>query len=254
MKPYDAAHFQHERCKPFLHKSGAKGVLLLHGFTGSVAHMRPLGDALADHGYTVMGINLPGHGTTEADMAASNWNQWLAASRNALITLRRQCTAVTVVGLSMGGLLSLILSEEHLPDACVTLSTPLAVQNKLFPFAKVLSPIWPRVSWRPSEDRRQKLNERFDYGYSGFPTRKAVDLNTLLDMARKGLPAITCPVLAVQSRKDETIWPGSANYILDHCASKQKEALFLEDSPHVCTLSAELPEIVDAVDMLLMEI
>jgi esterase/lipase len=47
MKPYDASRFNHDCCRPFLHEGGEKGVLLLHGFTGSVAHMRPLGDALA---------------------------------------------------------------------------------------------------------------------------------------------------------------------------------------------------------------
>lgn len=42
-------------------EGGEHGVLLLHGFTGSAAHMRPLGERLHSQGFTVMGINLPGH-------------------------------------------------------------------------------------------------------------------------------------------------------------------------------------------------
>jgi len=38
------------------------GVLLLHGFTGSPASMRPWGEALADRGWTVRVPRLPGHG------------------------------------------------------------------------------------------------------------------------------------------------------------------------------------------------
>ena len=41
-----------------------KAVLLLHGYTGSASEMRPLGEYLHKHGYTVLCPLLPGHGTT----------------------------------------------------------------------------------------------------------------------------------------------------------------------------------------------
>ncbi|MDD3214812.1 MAG: alpha/beta fold hydrolase [Eubacteriales bacterium] len=248
MKPYDASYFNHDRCRPFLHTGGDKGVLLLHGFTGSVAHMRPLGDALADRGYTVMGVNLPGHATTEEDMAKTGLEQWISASQTALKRLRSRCDTVAVAGLSMGGDLSLILAEEKLTDACITLSTPMAVQNKLLYFSRVIAPFKPRISWAPSPERKKKLNAAFDYGYSGFPTRSAADLNRLIRMARKDLHSITCPTLTVQSLGDETIWLGSADCILSGIASAKKEKLVLKDDPHVCTLSDDLPEIVNAID------
>ena len=128
MKPFDAAYFQRDCCKPFFHEGSDKGILLIHGFTGSVSHMRPLGDALADRGYTVMGINLPGHATTEADMAKSDWRQWLDAARTALVKLKKSCLSVTVAGLSMGGVIALILAEEGLADACVSISAPMATR------------------------------------------------------------------------------------------------------------------------------
>ena len=129
MEPYTASHFDHDCCRPFLYPGNGKGILLLHGFTGSVSHMRPLGDALADLGYTVMGVNLPGHAATEADMARTDATQWMAAAREALQTLRKRCDTVTVAGLSMGGLLALLLAEEGLTDACVTISAPMATRN-----------------------------------------------------------------------------------------------------------------------------
>ena len=75
MKPHEAGYFEREVCKPFYHKGNDCGVLLIHGFTGSCAHMRPLADDLAARGYTVRTINLPGHALTEADMAKANWQQ-----------------------------------------------------------------------------------------------------------------------------------------------------------------------------------
>lgn len=248
MEPYTASYFNHDRCRPFLHEGGEKGILLLHGFTGSVAHMRPLGDALADRGYTVEGINLPGHATTEADMAKTGWEQWLTASQNALKSLRKRCHSVAVAGLSMGGILSLLLAEEKLSDACITLSAPMSVRNKLICFSRIVAPFKPRVSWAPAPERHQKLNAAFDYGYSGFPTRSAADLYKLITMARKDLHSIACPTLAIQSMGDETIWPGSADCILGGVSSSKKEKLILQDAPHVCTLSDDLPLIVDTIN------
>jgi carboxylesterase len=251
LKPYDAAHFNHESCKPFLLEGGEKGVLLLHGFSGSVAHMRPLGDMLWQRGYTVMGVNLPGHAATEREMALTDWRQWLNASREALGQLRNHCDTVTVTGLSMGGVLSLILAEEKLADACVTLSAPMAVQNKLFHFARFVSLFIPRVSWAAPEERRQLPYAAFDYGYSGFSTQKAADLSRLIGMARRNLNQIDCPLLVVQSDGDETIARESAQTILDGAASVKKQKLTLTEAPHVCTLSAELPAIVSAMDAFL---
>ena len=223
-------------------------MLLIHGFTGCVAHMRPLGDALADRGYTVMGINLPGHATTEADMAASNWQLWIDAALAAALTLRKRCKTLTVAGLSMGGLLALILAEDGVADRCVTLSTPMATQKKAIRFARLIAVVMPRVSWAPTEERHKMLDERFDFGYSGFPTRKAQDLNRLIAMARKHLRQVRCPLLAVQSTGDRVVWQGSADYILTGISSAVKQKLVLDNVPHVCTISAELPTIVDAMD------
>lgn len=250
MKPYDASQFDHDCCKPFLHEGGGKGILLIHGFTGCVSHMRPLGDALADRGYTVMGFNLPGHAATEKEMGQTDWSQWLQASRDALAKLRRRCDQVTVAGLSMGGDIALILAEEGLADACAAISAPMASRNPWIHAAPFAAPFKPRVSWAPPTERHQTLDPAFDYGYSGFPTRKLIDLQYLMRKARRNLFRLRCPLLAVQSTGDRTVWPGSLTCILQGVSSQHKQKLVLRDVPHVCTLSSELPAIVDAVDKL----
>ncbi len=251
MKPMDASYFDRDCCKPFFNEGGPDGLLLLHGFTGSVAHMRKLGDAMTERGYTVMGINLPGHATTESDMARTGWQDWLQASKQAVLTLRERCERLTVCGLSMGGVLALLLAEQMKIDACAPISAPMATQNKLMPFAKLIAPVYPRVSWSGGGDSRSVLDAAYDCGYSGFPTRKAADLNYLIHLARRNLFSVACPVLAVQSADDETIWAGSADCILEGVSSELKRKLWLHGVPHVCTISPELPAIVDALDDLM---
>jgi carboxylesterase len=254
MKAYDQARFDHSCCKPFYFQGNEHGILLIHGFTGSVAHMRPLGDALREKGYTVKGINLPGHALDEQAMRATDWRAWLQAAKEAALELQGSCRTLTVCGLSMGGLLALLIAEQMKPDACVTISTPMATRNRLLPMARLTAPFYPRVAWRSQESRHEGLDQAYDYGYSGFPTKSAADLRRLIRLARQNLFAVTCPVLCVQSEADETVWEGSAEYILGNVASASRQRLWLKGVPHLCTISKELPAIAAAVDQLLIQV
>lgn len=147
-----------------------------------------------------MGINLPDTRLPKRTWLARDGNR-RNATQHAADELRQVCKTVAVAGLSMGGLLALLLAEEGKADACVTLSTPMATQNKLLTLAGVLALVQPRISWAPPEERHKLLDSAFDYGYSGFPTRKAADLNRLIHMARGGLRKVRCPSLSVPLRR-----------------------------------------------------
>lgn len=249
-----ASVFQREVCQPLFHKGGDSGILLMHGFTGSPAHMRKIADQLAAKGYTVSSIALPGHATTEADMAASTWQQWLEAAKRATLELKEQCKYVTVCGLSMGGVLTMLVAEQMQIDACVPISAPVDVKNKLLGLAAIAAPLYPRVAWGKGGEYHKCLDKAYDFGYAGFPTKKGADLNRLIKLAKKNLFNITCPILVVQSENDETIWEGSADYIMEHVSSEKRQKLWLTGVPHVCTISPELPAIVDAIDQLMQSV
>ena len=72
--------FSAPEAQPFDFAGDRHGVLLIHGFTGSAGHMRLIGEHLREQGFTVKGINLPGHGTSIEDMAHYGWQQWLQAA------------------------------------------------------------------------------------------------------------------------------------------------------------------------------
>ena len=80
--------FSAAECQPFLLEGGRHGVVLFHGFTGSAGHMRPLGEALHAQGFTVRGINLPGHASSMEDMARFTWQDWLQAAKNAVLEMK----------------------------------------------------------------------------------------------------------------------------------------------------------------------
>ncbi|MBQ9197073.1 MAG: alpha/beta fold hydrolase [Clostridia bacterium] len=240
--------YMHQNAAPFFLEGGENAVLLTHGFTGSAGHMRPLGDCLNQAGFTVQGILLPGHGTSLADMRKSTWQDWLQAELTAVRKLKEKYRTVTVAGLSMGGCLSLIAAEQAQPDACVTISAPMKTQQRFTWAAPIAALVMPEIMWKNGAvNEKRRLDPEYNIGYAGMPTARVVDLNHLMKQARKNLYSVTCPLLSVQSHGDETISADSADIIQREAGSSVKQMLWLEEVPHVCTISVEKDRIAQVM-------
>ena len=115
-------------------------VVLLHGFTGTPGQFRMMGRFLNDHGYTVHAPLLPGHGTRLEDMATVTRHDWLDAARRAVDEYRRH-EGVHVVGLSMGGLLTLNLDDV---TSITTIDTPIKLYDwrwKILWLVRLVKPV-----------------------------------------------------------------------------------------------------------------
>jgi len=239
--------------QPFFFKGGSHGVLLIHGFTGSISHMRPVGDALHEAGFTVQGINLPGHATRYQDMSKCTWDMWLNYVKEAVMKLKEQCEYVSVCGLSMGGVLTLLAAEQMEITSAIPVSAPMGIQNRLLNLSPYIWPFFPVTPFGNSPDRHLTHDANYDYGYLAFPTKAAAHLVKLIKMARKNLFSITCPLMLVQSSGDGMITPESGKIILDGIKSEHKTALWLEEVPHVCTISKEKDHICQEIIKFLKE-
>lgn len=225
---------------------GADAVLLIHGFTGSPAHMLPLGRALQEAGFTVRGIRLKGHGTTLSDMRTASCEDWLTEAREAYEALSDAFRSVSVAGLSMGGLISLILAEEKEPACCVTLAAPMRIRNPLSFAAPALAKIKPEIKKRRSASP-PFLNQDYAVGYSKIPTASVASLNRLIRMAKNSLHAVRCPLMCAQALKDPAIASSSADTILKGVSSSVTEKLTLQQPHHLITIGPETGTLFPAV-------
>ena len=98
--------------------------LLIHGFTSTPKEMRGMGRFLNEHGYTCLGIRLTGHATVPEDMLRSNYTDWTASVEDGYNLLRCVADRIILVGVSMGGVLTLLMSTRLDVIGAVAMSTP----------------------------------------------------------------------------------------------------------------------------------
>jgi len=116
-KPFDGVEN-----RSFRWQAGDPAALLLHGFPGTPAEMRPLGTVLRDAGWTVHGLMLPGLGADIATLEQRSFHDWSAAANQAMEELKRQHEVVLLIGYSMGGALALHTALDQRPAGLVLLA------------------------------------------------------------------------------------------------------------------------------------
>ncbi|CUU60422.1 carboxylesterase [Parafrankia irregularis] len=214
---------------------GGTGVLLVHGFTGSPHSMRPWGEHLAAAGLRVSCPRLPGHGTRWQDMARTTWQDWFGAADEAFGELSRTCERVFVMGLSMGGTLTLRLAEVHgaRVAGAVTVNASLGTDRRIAVLAPLLWRVMPTVPGVAGDIRASGVRE---VGYARVPTRAFASLRELWAVTRADLGRIVCPVVAYRSVVDHVVEPTSGRLLLEGITSAPVEERLLHDSYHVATL------------------
>lgn len=219
------------------------GVLVLHGFTGSPKSVRPWGEALAGEGWTVRVPRLPGHGTRWQDMNLTTWEDWYAEAERSLLELQARCRTVFVMGLSMGGSLTLRLAEHHGDDiAGIVLVNPAVHSERwdrhLLPLLQRFIPSFPGISndiAKPGED---------EGAYDVIPLKAAHSMSYLWKAIKSDIERVHQPMLLFRSEQDHVVEPSNARYILDHVSSTDRAEVVLHDSYHVATLDHDAPIIV----------
>ena len=234
---------------PFLLDGGEVGCVCTHGFTASPEEMRWLGEYLQARGLTVFAPRLAGHGTDPEIMAAQRWLDWYEDELDAIALLRQRCRKVFAVGLSMGGLLSLLAGAAGLVDGVVAMAAPLNLARRdlaFAPFLKHAVPFIPKEGWPGHLDASvraiQRAQNRPDYGrgdYGVTPTAAAGQLQQLMSEVTRRLPELTVPLLLIYSRADQTVPYDNLALAASLVNSRDLVTRTLEASDHVLTQDVE---------------
>lgn len=237
-------NFLHENAKEFFYSGNKTGILLIHGFTGSPAEMRYLGEYLKDKGFTVNGVLLKGHGTTTKDMSKTTYRDWINSAEEGYLKLADECSEIFVVGFSMGGALALHLAQKYEIKGLVSLSTPIRILNRQYYFAMLVKYLKVLVGKRTLVIKQK---DPFIIGYDKTPIRSMINLLQLINLVKADLHKMEKPILIMQSYGDGTVHPSSANFIYKRIASTDKSIIFLHNSGHMITCDCEKEQVFEEV-------
>jgi carboxylesterase len=219
--------------EPFFFPGNRTGCLLVHGYTGTPKEMLWMGEYLNDQGYTALGVRLAGHATKPEDMERVKWQDWVASLEDGYYLLKGCTDEVFIIGLSMGGILSLLFASRHPVSGVVAMSTPFTMpDDPRLPYIGILS-LFVRWVKQGPPDWHNPEAEKDHICYPYFPIRAVLQLRDLLGEMRKGLPKVHVPVLIVHSKQDAGVVPANAEQIYNALGSQDKQILWVENSGHV---------------------
>ncbi|MGA9398854.1 MAG: alpha/beta fold hydrolase [Anaerolineaceae bacterium] len=219
--------------EPFFFPGGATGCLLIHGFTGTPKEMLWMGEYLSKRGYTVLGIRLAGHATNPEDMRRSRWWDWIASVEDGITILRGATSKVYTIGLSMGGVLSLIAASRYPINGAIAISTPYDMPSDWrLSFIKPLSVLIRNApKGRPDWQNPEAAVDHAEYPY--YPSVSILQLKSLLTEMRSSLAGIKIPVMLVHSKIDKGVDPSNLDRIYASLGTTDKTRLLVEHSGHV---------------------
>jgi carboxylesterase len=139
----ESAFFNEPEHQPFEIGEGPSGVLLIHGFVGTPAEMRPLGERLAAAGYYTRGILLPGFGPDIPRLQETHRHEWISAAASAWEQVRAKGDTSILIGFSMGGAIAMHLAATNPPDLLILLAPFWKMggwQYRLLPLLKYVVP------------------------------------------------------------------------------------------------------------------
>lgn len=252
----------------FFLQGDRRGILLIHGLTGTPMEMRLLGLGLHIRGYTVAGMQLAGHCGNVEDLLATGREDWYGSVQQAADNLRQKVDHLFVAGLSMGALLALKLAADR-PDEVAGVGVygatfrhdgwaipRLARLSFFLPLLKQLG-IGRSLMFMeqpPYGLQDERLRARVsaamlggDSGVAGLPGNpwfSLAELFLLSRSVRRALPRVTAPCLIAHASDDDIASLYNAE-LVQRRVSGPTELLLFKDSYHMITIDRERRTLIE---------
>ena len=223
---------------------GEIAVLMVHGFTGSPASVRPWAEGLHSHGFTVKVPRLPGHGTSWEEMNQTKWQDWFEEVERSFLELKKRHRRIFIAGFSMGGALSIrLVAKRSREIEGLILVNPSVGDDRSFmkavPFLKFLI---PSIKGRGTDVAKENP-PRHSYGRT--PLKALHSLQKLWRLVQSDLERIDTPLMIGYSINDHVVHPRNSEVVIESVASIDIREVIFERSFHNVALDHDLDILVD---------
>ncbi len=231
-EPSDQSELFDSALKPVaIQKGRSRAVLFIHGFASSPQIFHRHIPRFEKAGYDVFAPLLPGCGTSPENFSRTNFSQYYAHIRNLYESVRHDYDRFYIVGLSMGGVITLKLLEELddslQPTSASVCAAPVFMNSLLrhgivrdfrLYFIRVVS--WFFKIIRNPEGYGKECDGGEEWiGYDDIFPRQTYSIMTAMNHVRYRLSRIKTPLLLIHAKDDreapfENLW-----YIASHVSS-----------------------------------
>ena len=210
IKKYSQAPFLYEN------KESNTMVIFIHGILEGPKQFRKFTEVVYNKGFSYSAILLDGHGGSGKKFANSSMKKWINSVEKEILKYKDKYENIILVGHSMGGLLSILLSLKYKNKvkSLILISTPLKVHVR---FDMMISSIKIALGKIKDEDTLTK------YAYNALSVDRSSlvtyarwiprykDLFELIIMVKRELKNIAIPTLIIHTKKDELVSNKSLN-------------------------------------------
>ena len=235
--------------------AGPHAVLMLHGLGASPLELSRLAQEAHTEGFSVFAPLIEGYGFGTTPQPWWAWRDQVLGHYRACQT---RYQTVSVLGVSMGATLAMLLAEHTTPTAVVALSAALGYDGWAIPWVHRLIGI---ARWIPFSNRYRYV-EREPFGLKNIETRAMIQrmlksqhisevgaetLNLelilqgrqLISQVKSNATRITSPIQIMHAVDDESVHVRNPERIYQCISSTNKEFIYLGDSYHMITFDNE---------------
>jgi carboxylesterase len=184
-------------------------------------------------------------------MRRARYTDWTASVEDGYHLLRSVTDRVYLAGLSMGGVLSLLMSTRLDVEGVIAMSTPYQLPQDY--------PLWllklygtffrynPKSDKKPGISWFDKAAEAVHISYPQNPIRSAAELKSLLNDMQAALPDVRKPVLLIHSKDDPSVPCDDMEKIYAGLINNQdRTKILITGSGHVITRDAARRQVFES--------
>ena len=235
-------------CLPIFLAGGDEAFLVVQGYTDATSQLKYIAERLWERGYTVSVPRLPGNGTSGMDFLNTSWKDWLRRVTDEFFDLRCRFDTVHILGVSLGGLLALILAGNFTCGKLVLAAPAITSYSRSLRFARLLR-FFVKKYLRKNYNYCSPLEYSFvnrEYWRWNWPGQ-AVSILKLQSMAKRILPRVKTDTFVIVSEKDGTVPVHAADIIEKGIGQERVSRCVLKESGHIIFDHVEKEKAADAV-------
>lgn len=221
---------------PFSWPGNDVGVVIVHGYGGSIADYRVLAQLLNADGYSVFGLRLAGHGQGQEALRHSTLSDWQSSVAQGIALARQTCRQIFIIGSSFGGVLSLdYASSDRNIAGLILVNTALSYsgagvfQGLALRVMKLFTPDYPKKGL--SQEEREiaaRIGSSSAWPIEGILATSRFARNIVVPK----LPSINVPTLILRSNHDPVVGTQNSQRLADLLGSTDKELVTIPVSTH----------------------